>query len=158
MLGCDIGGVLTETPIRRNSPSTRLKFPFLRFNCADDPPVQFGRYLCLYLFSLNTPQIPVYWSQLLRWPFCLISGDFVLYFCICRKLSFFIGPESDHWECLSVTHWLNNSVTLSRLYWCHPGVQRCQLKTCWGCYCCWCWWWESCWQQFVADLEADVWS
>ena len=28
---------------------------------------------------------------------------------------------------------------------------RCQLKTCSGCYCCWCWW-------FVADLEAEVWS
>ena len=82
MLGCDIGGVLTETPIRRNSPSTRLKFPFLRFDCGDDPSVQFGRYLCLYLFSLNTPKIPLYWSQLLRWPFYLISGDFVLYFCM----------------------------------------------------------------------------
>ena len=23
----------------------------------------------------------------------------------------FIGPESDHWECLSVTHWLTNSLT-----------------------------------------------
>ena len=66
----------------------------------------------------------------------------------------FIGPKSDHWECLSVTH----SVTLSKLYWCDPGVWRYQLKTCWGCYCCWCWWWGSCWQQFVADLKAEVWS
>ena len=65
----------------------------------------------------------------------------------------FIGPESDHWLCLSLT----NSVTLHRLYWCDPGVYRCQLNTCWGCYCCWCWWWELCWQQFVADLEAEVW-
>ena len=24
--------------------------------------------------------------------------------------------------------------------------------------CCWCWWWGSCWQQFVEDLEAEVWS
>ena len=36
-----------------------------------------------------------------------------------------IGPESDHWLCLSLT----NSVTLSKLYWCDPGVWRCQLKT-----------------------------
>ena len=48
----------------------------------------------------------------------------------------FIGPESDHWECLSVTHWLTDSlthsVTFSKLDWCDPGVWRCQLKTCWG--------------------------
>ena len=29
-------------------------------------------------------------------------------------------------------------------------------KTCWGCDCCWCWCLETCWRQFVADLEADV--
>ena len=27
----------------------------------------------------------------------------------------FIGPESDHWECLSVTHSLPNSVLFSKL-------------------------------------------
>ena len=59
-----------------------------------------------------------------------------------------------HW----LTHWLTNSVTFSKLYWCDPGVWRCQLKTYWGCCCCWCWWWVSCWQQLVADLEAEVWS
>ena len=37
------------------------------------------------------------------------------------------------------------------------GVWRCQLKTFWGCYSCWCWLWGSCWQQFVADLETEVW-
>ena len=31
-------------------------------------------------------------------------------------------------------------------------------ETCCCCYCCWCWWWGSCWQQFVADFEAEVWS
>ena len=66
----------------------------------------------------------------------------------------FIGPESDHWECLSLTQ----SLLFSKLDWCDPGVLRCQLKTCWGCYCCWCWCWGSCWQQFVTDLGADVWS
>ena len=39
----------------------------------------------------------------------------------------------------SLTDSLTDSVTLSKLYWCDPGVWRCQLKTCWGCYCCWCW-------------------
>ena len=66
------------------------------------------------------------------------------------QLSFFIGPESDHWQCLSLTDsltdWLTHSVTFSWFDWCDPGMWRWQLKTCWGCYCCWCWWWESCWQ------------
>ena len=70
----------------------------------------------------------------------------------------FIGPKSDHWECLSVTHWLTNSVTFSKLDWCRPGMWRWQLKTSWGCYCCSGWWWDSCWQQFCADLEGEVWS
>ena len=68
----------------------------------------------------------------------------------------FIGLESDHWLPLSVTNSITYSVAFSRLYWCGPGVWRCQLKTVWGCYCCWCW--RSCWQRFVADLGAEVWS
>ena len=55
--------------------------------------------------------------------------------------------------------WLPNKLTdsllFSRLYWCDPGVWRCQLKTCWCRNCCW---WGSCWQQFAADFEAEVWS
>ena len=51
--------------------------------------------------------------------------------CICRV---FIGPESDHWECLSLTDsltdWLTNWLLFSKLDWCDPGVWRCQLKTC----------------------------
>ena len=43
----------------------------------------------------------------------------------------FIGPESDHWECLSLTHWLTNSLLFSKLDWCDPGVWRCQRKNCW---------------------------
>ena len=39
---------------------------------------------------------------------------------------------------LLVTHWLTNSLPFSKLDWCDPGVWRCLLKTCWGCYCCWC--------------------
>ena len=30
-------------------------------------------------------------------------------------LVFIIGPESDHWQCLSVTHSLTNSVTFRKL-------------------------------------------
>ena len=48
-----------------------------------------------------------------------------------------IGPECDHWQCLSLTdsltHWLTHSLTpVKKLDWCDPGVWRCQLKTCWG--------------------------
>ena len=34
---------------------------------------------------------------------------------------------------------LTNSLLFSKLYWCDPGVWRWQLKTCWGCCCCYCW-------------------
>ena len=34
-----------------------------------------------------------------------------------------------------------------KLNWCDPGMWRCLLKTCYGCYCCWCrsrfWSWSS---------------
>ena len=43
-----------------------------------------------------------------------------------------IGPESDHWECLSLTDSLTHSLThwllFSKLDWCNPSVWRCQLK------------------------------
>ena len=39
-----------------------------------------------------------------------------------------------------VSHWLTDSLPFSKLHWCDPGMWRCLLKTCWGCYCCW-WWW-----------------
>ena len=67
----------------------------------------------------------------------------------------FIGPESDHCLPLSLTNSLTDSLLFSKPDWCNPGVWRCQLKTCWSCNCCW---WGSCWQQFVAHLEAEVWS
>ena len=41
--------------------------------------------------------------------------------------------------CHSLTHSLTDWLLFSKLDWCDPGVWRCQLKTCWGCYCCWCW-------------------
>ena len=55
----------------------------------------------------------------------------------------------------SLTNWLTDSLLFSKLDWCNPGVWRYQLKTCWCCNCCW---WGSCWQQFAADFEAEVWS
>ena len=65
------------------------------------------------------------------------------------------------YPCHSLTH----SVTFSRLDWCDPGVWRCQLKICWGCYCCWCWCWGSCWQEIweltlgpKAKLLFRVWA
>ena len=70
----------------------------------------------------------------------------------------FIGPESDHWLCLSLTHSLTHWLLFSKLDWCDPGVWKCLIKTCWGCYCCSCWWWETCWHQFGADLEGEFWS
>jgi len=46
------------------------------------------------------------------------------------------------YACHSLTHsltdWLTHSLLFSKLYWCDPGVRRCLLKTCWGCFCCWC--------------------
>ena len=56
-------------------------------------------------------------------------------------LILFIGPESDHWLCLSLTHSLTHWLPFSKLDWCDPGVWRWQLKTCWSYYCCWCWCW-----------------
>ena len=38
----------------------------------------------------------------------------------------------------SLTHSLTDSLLFSQLDWCDPGVWRCQLNTCWGCYH-WCW-------------------
>ena len=74
-----------------------------------------------------------------------ISISWLLVFVLCKlcimskgKNSIFIGPESDHWQCLSVTDSLTDSLLFSKLDWCDPGVWRCILETCWGCYCCWC--------------------
>ena len=62
-------------------------------------------------------------------------------------------------------HSLTDSLPFSKLDWCGPGVWRCQLKTCWGCYCCLCWCWGSCWQQIweltlgpKAKLLFRVWA
>ena len=54
--------------------------------------------------------------------------------------------------------WLTDWLLISKLDWCDSGMWRWQLKTCWSCYCCWGWWWETCRQQFGADLEGELWS
>ena len=70
----------------------------------------------------------------------------------------FIGPESDHWECLSVTHSLTHSLPNSCLVNLIDVTLACEdaysilveVFTVADV--------ESCWQQFVADLEAEAWS
>ena len=45
-----------------------------------------------------------------------------------------IGPESSSLFTLvthSLTDWLTHWLLFSKLYWCDPGVWRCQLKTFW---------------------------
>ena len=70
------------------------------------------------------------------------------------KLCTFTGAAKPLWEMFGYATNIKRtgSQTLSL---CGPGVWRCQLKTCWGCYFCSCWCWGSCWQQFVTDLGAD---
>ena len=45
-----------------------------------------------------------------------------------------IRPESNQWQCLSLT----DSLPFNKLDWCDPGVWWCLLNTCWGYHCCWC--------------------
>ena len=44
------------------------------------------------------------------------------------KWELIIGPKSDHSLCLSLTDLLTNSLLLSKLDWCDPGVWRCLLE------------------------------
>ena len=39
-----------------------------------------------------------------------------------------------------VTHCLTYWLRMLRLDWCDTSLWRCQLETCWSCYCCWFWW------------------
>ena len=63
-----------------------------------------------------------------KWSLCPTKGPSF------ELLTVFIGPESDHWECLSLTHSLTDSLPFSKLDWCDPGMWRWQLKTCWSCF------------------------
>ena len=44
-----------------------------------------------------------------------------------KVINVFIGPESDHWLCLSLTHSLTHSVAFSKLGSCDHGVWSCLL-------------------------------
>ena len=108
------------------------------------------------LFSLDSYDICLQMKTMIRG--LLMLRNMITNHChksISWLVFFFIGPESNIWQSLSVTHWQTHPIPFSRLDWCDPGVRRCQLKTCWYCNCCW---WGSCWQQFVVDFEAEVWS
>ena len=50
-----------------------------------------------------------------------------------------------------LTNWPTNS-SLVDLIDVTLACEDCQLKTRWGCYCCWCTCWETCSRQFYADL------
>ena len=67
---------------------------------------------------------------------------------------FFIGPESDHWLCLSLTPSLPPSCLVNLIDMtlaCEDAHSKLiEVFTVADV--------ESCWQQFVADLEAEVWS
>ena len=85
-------------------------------------------------------------GQLINWKYC--SGKMQ------RRYTVFIGPESDHWLCLSVTNSLTNWLPFSKLDFCEPGMWRWQLKTCWSC-----WWWETVYSvtfsiQFLTVLKS----
>ena len=80
-----------------------------------------------------------------------------------RKLislySVFIGPESDHWLCLSLTGSLPNSSLVNLIDVTLVGGNG----NFWSCISCW---WGSCWQQFGWhfwvdagwDSENEIWS
>ena len=67
---------------------------------------------------------------------------------LCQKIIFccalFIGPESDHWQCLSLTHWFTHSFThsllFSKLDWCDVWLVKRPTQNLLRLSCCWCWW------------------
>ena len=86
----------------------------------------------VYVKSASPFQIAYEWAKIKsQWVSSAMLASFT------PKVILVIGPESDHWLCLSLTdsltHWLTHSVTFSRLDWCDPGVWRCQLKVCYWC-------------------------
>ena len=53
-----------------------------------------------------------------------------------RDVTFFIGPESDHWQCLSLTDSLPNSLTHCRLIDVTLACEDANSKLVEVCYCC----------------------
>ena len=59
-------------------------------------------------------------------------GAFV-YYKLCQKEISYYRTQVRSLAML-VTNSLTHSLPFSKLDWCDPGVWRCLLKTCWGCY------------------------
>ena len=82
-------------------------------------------YCAFYLlnaFTLNRFNIHAAVITLMNWcdPILLFKATLVgwrvMHFNMTsHKPDHFIGPESDHWQCLSVTHWLTHSLPFSGL-------------------------------------------
>ena len=92
-----------------------------------------NEYLTFFVF----PTIP-YWSAQKQKEICYVNQIGSLWFIANWWLSFYRTRVRSYWLCLSLTHSLTHSLPFRKLDWCDPGVWRCLLKTCWGCYCCWC--------------------
>ena len=90
------------------------------------------------LTSTKAEQGAVYWKDFAHLDFLSVAPDDYLDLSTWRLSTIFIGPESDHWLCLSLTDWLTDWLLFSKLDWCRPGRWRWQLKTCWSC-----WYWET---------------
>ena len=76
-------------------------------------------------FSLLCTAWPPILSSLFTTLNSLSAFDLEVFALQCIVL--FIGPESDHWQCLSVIHWLPHSFPFSKLDWCNSGVWRLEL-------------------------------
>ena len=132
----------------------QLKYDILlwRLDILGQPPTRMVFFISnsqnhMLLFEI------IYYALILQQPNLVslaIQIVFIDYWSRVRSLAMLVTRSLTH----SMTDWL----PLSKLDWCDPGMWRWQLKTCWSCFCCRCWWWGSCWQHFVADLEAEVWS
>ena len=87
------------------------------------PPLPFLSFLFLHkcrAFAITDHRPPFsslsgFFAAKFSFPYHVLSNLFV-------GNIIFIGPESDHWQCLSVTHWLTHSITFSKLDWCDLGV------------------------------------
>ena len=82
-----------------------LNFTYFNFHCLRISaaawfaratwPWSLAAWICKYLYHIS----------------CHGFGNILFYFLPLGFETFFIGPESDHWLCLSVTHSLTNSLT-----------------------------------------------
>ena len=102
------------------------------------------------LLTAGSPPRPLHFLHTHLSPFLQPADFFFLYFCIFHRTTRVRSLAMLFSDCLT------DSLPFSKLDWRDPGVWRRQIKTCWGCYCCWFWWWGSCWQQFDAYLGVQA--